>query len=218
MSDTPPAAPAAAPAAPPATPPPSPPPVPPAAGTPGDPDPLGAGGIKALEAERQARKDLERQVKELTPLATKAREIEEANKTEAQKLADELAAAKAAGATSTTGLMQLQVAMAKAPAGMPASKVAKLAQRLRGSTQAEMEADAAELFADFGGAIPPVTPGSPAGAGSTTPVENLQPGAMPPNTAQLTLPQQIAAAEAKGEYDKVRTLKSQQLFGLKDSK
>jgi hypothetical protein len=146
---------------------PTPTPTPPAAPDPqGDPAALGDAGKRALDAERQARKQAEDRIKELEPLATRAREIEESQKTEQQKLADKLAAAEAAGTTSTSELLRLDVALDKAPPGMEPAKIRKLAKRLTGTTREELEADAAELFAEFGGAPAKPTPGQ-------RPTENL---------------------------------------------
>lgn len=170
-------------------------------------EPLGDGGLKALEAERQARKDLERRLKELEPLAAKAKELEEANKTEAQRLADELAAATAERTTAATELARLQAAMAKAPAGMPAADVARWAARLQGSTVEELEADAEELFAT----IPATASGSPVSRG---PVEALRPGALPA-TPEVSLQDQISAAEAAGDVATAMALKSKWLDELR---
>ncbi|MFE2790908.1 hypothetical protein ACFXF8_26720, partial [Nocardiopsis alba] len=48
---------------------------------PGD-EPLGEGGKRALAAEREARRDLERRLKEVEPLAAKYREIEDSQKSD----------------------------------------------------------------------------------------------------------------------------------------
>lgn len=171
------------------------------------PPDLGLTGSELLAQERKARKDLERRLKELEPLAAKAKELEEANKTEAQRLADELAAATAERTTAATELARLQAAMAKAPAGMPAADVARWAARLQGSTVEELEADAEELFAT----IPATASGSPVSRG---PVEALRPGALPA-TPEVSLQDQIAAAEAAGNRDLAVALKSRMLEELR---
>lgn len=198
---------------PPTNPPTAPPPAPQATEAPptGETDQLGDAGKRALDAERAARRDAEQRLKELEPLAAKAKELEDAQKTETQKLADQLQAATADRAESNTSLMQLQVALDKAPAGMDPGKIAKLAERLRGSTREEMQADAAELFADFNPGTPSGTP--PANGGQQTPVEQLKPGALP-TTQEPTTAERIAAAEKAGDHDTARRLKSQQLMEL----
>jgi hypothetical protein len=123
-----------------------------------DPEGLGDAGKRALDAERKARRDAEARLKELEPVAAKAKELEDAQKTEQQKLAEALEAAKAEGSTSKTRLQRLEVALDAAPEGMPVAKIRKLAQRLTGTTPEELEADAKELFAEFSGEpVVPVT-------------------------------------------------------------
>lgn len=202
----------------PATAPPTPaPPTPPAA-TPTEPtgtpegEPLGEAGLKALAAERTARKALEDQVKALQPLADKAQALEDEQKTEQQKLTEALNAAKAESASSSTELMQLQAAMAKAPAGIEPGQLADLASRLRGTTREEMEADAETLFAQFSGTAAPAAP--PTGPVTQTPVEALKPGAMPTPPPEAPLAERIAAAEAAGDMATAMSLKSQRLMEL----
>lgn len=55
---------------------------------------LGEAGLRALQREREQRRSLEQQLRELQPLAAKARELEEAQKTEAQRLQERAAAAE----------------------------------------------------------------------------------------------------------------------------
>ena len=102
----------------------------------GDDGKLGANGLKALEAERAANKASRKQIAELQ---TKLKEYEDANKTEAEKTADHLAALEKASAESRSRAERLEVALDK---GLP--KV--LAARLQGSTREELEADADELL------------------------------------------------------------------------
>lgn len=76
------------------------------------------------------------------PLVAKARELEEANKTEAEKLAEKHAAAEARALAAETRLARLD---ACAATGLDP----KFAGRLQGSTPEELEADAKELVALF---------------------------------------------------------------------
>ena len=55
---------------------------------------LGEAALRALQREREQRRALEQQLRELQPLAAKARELEEAQKTEAQRLQERAAAAE----------------------------------------------------------------------------------------------------------------------------
>lgn len=173
---------------------------------------LGDAGKKALDEERaarrdaeKARKDLETRLKELEPLAAKAKELEDSKKTETEKLGEKLTAAEKRAVEAEQRALRLEVASAK---GLTQAQ----AKRLVGATKEELEADADELLASFGAVDPSGGKGSGAGKGRT-PLEKLRPGAMP-NAPELTLAQQIAAAEKDGKWDTARQLKAQQLIGL----
>ncbi len=101
---------------------------------------LGDAGKRAIQREREARKELEAKLKELEPLAAKARELEESNKSEAQRLQERAEAAERAAQEAQSRALRIEVASAK---GLPA----QLAARLTGSTQEELEADADALLA-----------------------------------------------------------------------
>lgn len=151
---------------------------------------LGEGGKKALDAERKARRDAEARLKELEPLAAKAKEMEDAKKSEQERVAEQLEAARAEGSEAKATLLRLDVAFDKAPEGMPLSQVRKLARRLSGSTKEELEADADELFADFA----PAVKGEERSGGR--PKERLRPGAAPDVEPEKT-PQELADAVIK---------------------
>lgn len=145
---------------------------------------------------------------ELRPLAERAKAAEEATKTETERLAEALAEAKTSGERHSSELAKLRVALAKAPAGIELARIEALASRLQGSTVEELEADAAELFAQLAPA--PTTSSS----ATRPPVEALKPGTLPPTAEEVPLPQQIAAAEAAGEWERARELKALQLVQL----
>ncbi|WP_432034586.1 hypothetical protein [Streptomyces antibioticus] len=187
------------------------PPAPPA--TPQAPADLGDAGKKALDEERaarreaeKARRDLEARLKDLEPLAAKAQELEDAKKTEAEKLNEKLTAAEKRAAEAESKAMRLEVAAAK---GLTEAQ----AKRLVGATRAELEADADELLASFGGAPAGGDPAGGKGGKSRTPVAKLRPGAMP-EPPQPTLAERIAEAEKAGKWAQARQLKSQQLLEL----
>ena len=94
--------------------------------------PLGEPGLKALQAERDARAKAE------ADLATLRKQVEDASKTDEQKAADDLKAAQALAATTTLTALKYEVAADK---GLDL----KLAVRLNGTTKAELEADADNL-------------------------------------------------------------------------
>jgi len=112
---------------------------------------------------------------ELRKAAARLKEIEDSQKSEQQRLAEQVEeAAKARTAaeerakTLETQLLRQKVAIAK---GLTPAQAA----RLQGATEEEIEADADDLLAAFA----PTTPQTPA----RTPVAQLQPGAIPPGNA-----------------------------------
>lgn len=123
--------------------------------------PLGDAGEKALEAFKQRAREAEAKVKELSPLAEKARELEEANATELEKATSQRDTFKNEAETKAAENLRLRVALEK-------SVPADLIDRLRGDTQEELEADADKLLSlvkteapapDFDGGAR--TPGDP---------------------------------------------------------
>lgn len=173
---------------------------------------LGDAGKKALDEERaarreaeKARKDLETRLKELEPLAAKAKQLEDSKKTETEKLGEKLTAAEKRAVDAEQKALRLEVAAAK---GLTQAQ----AKRLVGATKEDLEADADDLLSSFGAVDTSGGKGSGAGKGRT-PVEKLRPGAMP-TPPELTLGQQIAAAEKDGKWGEARQLKAQQLLGL----
>lgn len=82
-------------------------------------------------------------VKELEPLAQKAKELEDASKSDSQKLSEERDALKSKVAPLELENARLRVALDK---GLSASQ----ARRLVGNTEEELAADADELLKDLG--------------------------------------------------------------------
>ncbi|MFE5021404.1 hypothetical protein [Streptomyces sp. NPDC056690] len=134
---------------------------------PGD-EPLGEGGKRALAAEREARRDLERRLKEVEPLAAKYREIEDSQKSDLERLTEQLTAAEQRAQQAESDGLRMQVAAAK---GLTPEQAA----RLQGATREELEADADQLRALF---TPPEQSTSERPP-QRTPVEMLRPGAIP---------------------------------------
>lgn len=118
-----------------------------------DDKPLGPAGEKALEAEREARRKLEKEVAKLTAAATKAEEekqaAEDSKKDELVKLQEKVSAMETATQKAEEERLRLDVIMETAPEGLPIAKARSLARRLAGSTREELLEDAAELLADF---------------------------------------------------------------------
>jgi hypothetical protein len=190
-------------------------PTPPTPAAPSAPADLGDAGKKALDEERAARREAEKQrkemetrLKELEPLAAKAKELEDSKKTETEKLGEKLTAAEKRAVEAEQKALRLEVASAK---GLTQAQ----AKRLVGATKEELEADADELLASFGAGD--TSGGKGSGSKGRTPVEKLRPGAMP-TPPELTLAEQVKAAEQAGKWAEARRLKTQQLVELQQSK
>lgn len=119
----------------------------------------------ALEKARREAHGLRTRLKELEPLATKAREADEAAKTQAQKDAEAKAAIERERDEARAEVLRMRVATAK---GLPP----ELAARLRGSTEDELTKDADEL-------LKLVTPQQ----STARPVPELRSGALPADNA-----------------------------------
>jgi hypothetical protein len=197
----------AAPAAPPATgtpPTPTPPPAatgtPPAgAGTTPDPatgdQPLGEGGLKALQAERDARKELEKQLQALAPLqqlATALGADPAKGKTEIEQITERLAAQEKQLSEANQARWRAEVANTKK---LTPEQMAEL----RGSTAEEFAAHADRLLAAFPTA--PAAPGTP----RPDPSQGGRSGGGPDLEAQ------IAEAQKKGDWRSVVALQNQKL-------
>jgi hypothetical protein len=98
---------------------------------------LGESGLRALEAERSARREAERKLKE----ATEAAEREKL--TEKQRLEKERDEAASKAAAHELELMRIRTGL---KAGVPAH----LVHRLQGDTEAEVKADAEALVKELG--------------------------------------------------------------------
>lgn len=192
------------------TPPPptSPPAAPPASGgdpaptadpPPQDDKPLGPAGERALAAEREARKALEREVAAFAPL----KKLAEAwgagtpaaqGKSEVELLADRLAQHETALASERDARWRAEVAAEKQlPPGW--------ADRLRGATKEELAADAEAIKAQLAHTAPPAGPAFPA----PDPSQGARGSATPDLEAQ------IKEAQAKGDWRTVMRLQNSKL-------
>jgi hypothetical protein len=148
----------------------------------------GAGGEPDIAAELAKWKAMARkhegQAKSNADAAKRLAEIEDANKTEVQKLADKATVSDRAAADARQEVARLRVAMRK---GLTESQ----AKRLVGATEEELEADAEELLATFGG-----TQDTSSGKDGkpTRPKERLRPGAAPNEEPDETDPRKLAAS------------------------
>jgi len=98
---------------------------------------LPEGVRKVLEKERKAARDAEKRAK---AAEAKAQEYENANKTEAERVAERASSAEKAATQSEQKYLRLKIGTSK---GLPAD----LAERLQGSSEEEMTADADTLLA-----------------------------------------------------------------------
>jgi hypothetical protein len=164
----------------------------------GDPQPkgeqLGEAGLRALQAEREARKALEEELKGLAPLKQLAeairggKHVPEDEKTEVEKLSEQIQQLQAANEQERLGRLRLEVATA---AGLTPEQAA----RLQGSSREELAADAEALKALFPSAEP---------AGPRRPVPDPTQGARGP----VDLSSQIREAEANGDIATAIALKA----------
>lgn len=100
----------------------------------------------------RAREDAERYKRERDADRAKLTEAERAKMDGQQRAESERDEWKGKASASELGALKLSIALDQAPDGMTPKQVAKLAKRLTGNTEAELKADAVELFAEFAGA------------------------------------------------------------------
>jgi hypothetical protein len=114
--------------------------------TPADPTPAPSQADKDWQQEAAKWKALARKhedaAKSLKPLADKAKELEDAGKSDLERLTAELQSHQARVTQAESELMRLRVAMRK---GLSETQ----ARRLVGSTEDELETDADDLLASF---------------------------------------------------------------------
>lgn len=131
-----------------------------------DPKDLGDAGKKALEEERKARRDAEKQLKAVND---RLRELEDKDKSDSEKLTGRVAELEKELTAEKGRAMRLEVALDK---GLTKTQ----ARRLVGDTEDDLVADADDLLASFKPAAPEEQKPAPPGS---TPKETLRPGAAP---------------------------------------
>ena len=124
---------------------------------------------KQIEKANREAAGYRTKLREVEPLAAKARELEESQKTEAQRLTERAEQAERRLPELELSAIRYEIALDK---GLTKSQ----AKRLVGSNREELEADAEELLADLGGGATRVDP-------PRTPREALRPGATPAGSA-----------------------------------
>lgn len=180
---------------------PTPPPTPAPPADPPEDKPLGPAGERALAAEREARKALERQLAELSPLKDFAAALSggkkpEGGKSEVDLLNERFAQLEQAANEERAARWRVEVAQAK-------SLTPEQAAWLQGSTQEELLASADRLLAAF--PAPPAGPRTPA----PDPSQGARGGQPGPD-----LEAQIAAATAAKDWRKAAALQKQKLANV----
>lgn len=105
---------------------------------------LPAWARESLSKARREAASFRTKVRELEPAARKAKELEDAGKSDAERLTGEVKTHQTRAEAAEARAMRLEVALSK---GLTATQ----AKRLVGATVEELEADADELLASFGG-------------------------------------------------------------------
>lgn len=189
------------PAPPPGDPAPTPDPTPTPAAPPVDEQPLGPAGIKALQAERKAREDLEKKLAALAPLQQLADALgggprQPGGKSEVELLNERFAQLEQTATEERAARWRLEVAAEK---GLTPQQAARLA----GGTREELAADADTLLELFPAAPPgPRTPAPDPSQGA----RGGQPGP--------DLHAQIDEARKAGDYRKAISLERQKLQNI----
>jgi hypothetical protein len=144
-----------------------------------DPEPpadLGDAGKAALDKERKARRDAEKQSADL---AARLKQLEDKDKSETDKLRDENATLTKENERLGGEILRRDIASDK---GLTLAQ----AKRLHGATREELEADADEFLTENG----PAKDETPAG---DRPKERLKSGAVPDAEPEETDPAKLAA-------------------------
>ncbi|GAA2696487.1 hypothetical protein [Actinoplanes palleronii] len=163
--------------------------------------PLGPSGIKALQTERKAREELEKQLAALAPLQKLAEALgtgqqQPGGPSEVELLQQRFADLERTATEERSARWRLEVAAVK---GLTPQQAA----RLQGSTVEELTADADALLTLF--------PAAP--AGPRTPVPDPSQGARGGQPGP-DLQAQIAEAQAKGDYRTAISLERQKLQAI----
>lgn len=137
--------------------------------------------LATIKKQREAEAAAKKRAQELE---AELRKYQDRDKSEQEKAAEKAAEAEKRATAAERAALRLEVALDKAPEGMPVAQVRKLAKRLAGETREEFEADADELFGDF----------APADEDTARrrPRERLRPGAAPASEPEETDPQKLA--------------------------
>lgn len=148
-------------------------------------EPFDADRAKAKIAKANSEaNNLRKRLKELEPLAQKARELEEAGRSDLERLTADRDTLKTRAESAEVGLAKYNAALEAAPDGATKKLIAAVAKRVTGSSPEELAADAAELYELLGHKSAP----------SSRPKEALRGGADPDETPEETDPRKLADA------------------------
>ncbi len=131
--------------------------------------------LSTIRTQRESENAAKQRAKELE---AELQQFRDRDLSEQEKAANKTADAEQRAVLAERTALRLDVALDKAPEGMPIAQVRKLAKRLTGETREEFEADAEELFAEF---APKEEPADT----RRRPQERLRPGSVP-NVAATT--------------------------------
>lgn len=110
------------------------------------PDELPPGVQAKLSKANREAANLRQRLKELEPLAAKAKELEQANQSDLERATNERDSHKSRADKAESVVKRWDVAAANAPEHATFAQVKAVAKRLQGDTDDDLEADAAELF------------------------------------------------------------------------
>lgn len=134
---------------------------------------------------------LRQRLKELEPLAQKARELEDASKSESERLASDRDNYKTRAERAEVQLRKLTTAWEAAPEGATPAQINAVAKRLAGETDEELLADAEELYQLLGATQKRVSVPS-------RPAEQLRAGSNPEVPLEETNPRKLADLIRRG--------------------
>lgn len=158
------------------------------------PDELPPGVQAKLSKANREAANLRQRLKELEPLAAKARELEQANQSELERATNERDSHKSRADKAEAVVRRWDVAAANAPDHATFAQVKAVAKRLQGDTDEELEADAAELFE-----LLAPRPAEPAARVPARPAERMpRGGGDPDEPPEETDPRKLAALIPRG--------------------
>lgn len=156
----------------------------------GDPSQLRDPGKRALDAMKRERNAAR---KELADARKRLKDIDDKGKTDTERLTEAHKEAASRAEKAESSFLALTVAMDRAPAHATLEQVRKVAKRIRGDSEEELEADADELF-DMVVPAPKPDDTTPKKRVPTNPRTRLRGGADPEEEPEENNPRKLADA------------------------